>query len=527
MTGAAHTHRPLLWVCVCFILGIIIEQYLKIPFAAIFILTVLCLLLSLFIRGPTVSTIFILLAIVCLGLGYSKNYLIFPPSHICHIPYGDRKDMILVEGVVMSDVEPRDFFKGRKTLFTLELKRIKSKRGWEEKRGRVLVNLFREEAIRYGDYLALEGKLHRPFNFSRDSTFSYRDYLSRKGILFILSVKKTGRVERLKQQQGHFIIDVFLRAKHRLNGILKNNLPEEEAGMMQAFLLGDRYGIPKNVYDLFKVSGVAHIIAISGFNIGIVAYGILFFLKMFPIPRRGQYLLTIALLISYAFLTGGQPSVVRATITAVVFLMSFLFEREQEPMNTLALSALIILLMNPLNVFDVGFQLSFMSVMAIYFFYSIVLQVLYKPFPGLKSSSAEKKRPGGAAAIKVWVVKYLLQSLALSLAVYLVVGPLIVYYFRLMTPIVIFANLVVVPLASFMIFLGMGLLLVGVIFPFVAFAFANGIMVLLNLMVASVALLARIPGAYVEIKGVPFWAVVLYYTLMALIFFAVRFMKSR
>ena len=137
---------------------------------------------------------------------------------------------------------------------------------------------------------------------------------------------------------------------------------------MEGFLLGDRYNIPRHINELFQMAGVVHILAISGFNVGIVAYATFLFLKMFPLGRRWHYILTILLLIAYAVLTGGQPPVVRATIMAAVFLAGFILEREPESINTLACAALLILFVNPVNLFDVGFQLSFVSVLAIIVF---------------------------------------------------------------------------------------------------------------------------------------------------------------
>ncbi len=564
-TGLGYAHRPLWWVCVCFSLGIVINEYLKIPFVIFSLLTALGIFLSLFTQRSRISTFFLLLAFVFLGLVYAKNYQIFSPDHVCHISYGYRQEPLLVEGVVVSYVEKRDFFKGKKTIFTLEVRRIRSPWGWKEKKGVILVNLFREEDVRYGDYLILEGKLHRPFNFtnnpvrlrqggiqdhrnealpgypdarlsdgqarggrlhsSQDSSASYRDYLYRKGITFILSVKKTGRVEMLKREQGYFIKDLSFRLKHKLNTVLKNSLPRAEAGLMQAFLLGDRYDIPPHVYELFKISGVVHIIAISGFNIGIVAYVLFIILKMFPIPRTAQYILTMVLLVLYAFLTGGQPPVVRATIMTVVFLASFIVERESEPINTLSVAALILLIMNPLNLFDVGFQLSFISVLSIILFYAGFMGLFYKWLPGLKEEFEEERKPQGQdslSRLRLNVIKFLLQSMAVSLAAYLGVVALVVYYFRLITPVVIVANLVVVPLASLIIFLGMGLLAAGIFFPFIAFAFAGCIVALLNLMVASVFFFAQIPGAYFYIQGITLWHIISYYILLFIPFLWIR-----
>ncbi|HQO57638.1 MAG TPA: ComEC/Rec2 family competence protein [Candidatus Omnitrophota bacterium] len=521
MMDPVFSRRPLLGVCLCFILGIVFAQGFQVPGAILFILTVFLLLMSLRARSATLSTVLLLSAVMCVGTGYFRNYQILPAGHVGRMPSWARQGSVLAEGVVVSDAENRDFFGREKTVFVLDLKRVQSKQGWEGNRGRVLVNLFRQESVRYGDYLILEGILHRPFNFSRGGRFSYREYLARQGIVFILSVKKTGRLEKLKQGRGHVLLEGVFHFKHQLRRILKENLPAEAAGIMQAFLLGDRSGIPKEVYANFQFSGVAHIIAISGFNIGIVAYGILFFLKMFPIPRQGQYLLTVALLIFYAVLTGGQPSVVRATIMAVVFLIGLLVEREPDPLNSLALAAFIILLINPWNIYDVGFQLSFNSVLAIYVLYPRILNFVRKPFPGLgiASGTARSAKPGTAGGLRCFQtfgMRYLLQPMALSGAVYVFVGPLIAYYFRLVTPVVMIANIVIVPVASMMIYLGLGLLLVGGLCPFLAFSFANCLVLLLNFMVASVDFFAGIPGAYIELNRVPLWGVVLYYLLLLL-----------
>ena len=118
---------------------------------------------------------------------------------------------------------------------------------------------------------------------------------------------------------------------------------------------------------LFVQTGTAHILAISGLHIGVVAAIFLLLVKFIPIGGKCQSAGVIGLLMFYAFLTGGRPSVVRATIMMIVFLASFIVEKERDVLNTLSLSAMIILVYNPLNLFDIGFQLSFVCVLSIIF----------------------------------------------------------------------------------------------------------------------------------------------------------------
>lgn len=221
---------------------------------------------------------------------------------------------------------------------------------------------------------------------------------------------------------------------------------------------------------------------------------------------RAQYILTIVLLVFYALLTGGQPSVVRATIMATIFLSSFLVERELDVLNSLAGAALIILLCNPLNLFDVGFQLSFVSVWAIILFYGLFLNLLFKRIPILQR--------------KPW--RYFAQSLAVSLSAWLGVAGLIAYYFNIITPITILANLFIIPISSLLIALGLGLLWMGFFLPSWGFVFALCIKVLINLMIACVFVFSQIPFAYFCLESVSLTQVIIYYMSISILGFLLR-----
>ena len=105
-----HSCRPLLWVCVPWILGIVINKYFNIPFVVFSFLAASFLLLALFNRQSRIATIFLLLAVLCAGSIYSKNHATVSPDHISKLSYGYRRDLILVEGIVISDAEPPAIF---------------------------------------------------------------------------------------------------------------------------------------------------------------------------------------------------------------------------------------------------------------------------------------------------------------------------------------------------------------------------------------------------------------------------------
>ncbi|MDP8266963.1 MAG: ComEC/Rec2 family competence protein [Candidatus Aceula meridiana] len=495
------SRRPLISIVAFFILGIILQSYFQVSFAVIASAAGVILLASLiFFKRRGVSTIFILFAFLFLGALLLKNVQILSKQDISKVARFYKGKTAAIEGVVVSDIEERLFYKTKKMSFVFEVNRLKTKWGWRNKKGRILVHVFGERDIAYGDVLRLEGKLYKAFNFKTDNRFSYRDYLERKGIRNILSVKKQGLLEILEQNKGNPLKAFAIHLKNRAKNIFDENLTPNESALMQAIILGDRYQIPKHIRELFVVTGTAHILAISGLHVGIVAFLIFLFLKLLPIGQKSRVFLTILILIFYAFLTGARPSVVRSTVMATVFLSSLLIEKETDLINSLCLAALLILFFNPLTLFDVGFQLSFVSVFFIILFY-----------PPIKNMVIQKKDLPRFS-------KRILQALSVSLAAWLGVAGLIAYYFQTISPVTIFANLFVIPCISVVVALGLGLLFAGAFLPFVAFAFAVCLEVSLNMMTAVVYLFSKVPGASFALPQIPAYFIWAYYLIVCAIF---------
>ncbi len=492
-----NTHRPMIVVFSSFALGILCSPHI----ANVWIGTIGTALVTLgilsFVSSKKFTILFVAVFFLALGIIYVKSFCVVPKDHINHVVRYYRGKTAMLEGVIISDVEERKFFRGKKTIFTIEVKRIMAPWGWQNRSGKILVNLFRSTDFEYGDYVRLEGKLHRPFKFSDGSRFSYQDYLARQGLQYIFSMNKQSGGEILSRGHGFWLKSVSLKLRQQLKEVIGRDLSTHEAAIMQAMLLGGTTQIDRSVNDLFLKTGTAHILAISGFNIGIVAFVIFLFLKILPIGRRPQIILTILLLIFYAFLTGGRPPVVRATIMTVIFLAGFLVERESDSFNTLFWAAFLILLSNPLSLFDVGFQLSFVSVWFIIYCYPRWMKSWAKlPWPGLR-----------------WVV----QSLIVSVAAWMGVAALIAYYFEIVTPITILANLFVIPLSTAIIALGLGLMLIGGMIPAFSFMFVYCIKFILNMMVILIYWLAQVPLAYFYLKGVSHWYVIIYYVVILFI----------
>lgn len=493
--------RPLAGVVMFFCAGILVDKFIALSFTAYVSLGALVLLLAaIFFRRKTLCGFLILLSFLCLGAVFSRNFQYAPPDDIVRVAKYYRGRPVLLEGIVVSDIQTRKVFRTTKTSLELRVTRLKTKWGWKKKTGKILVNVFRDVPVNYGDHIRIEGKLHRPFRMLPDSKFSYAQYLKARKINLILSAKKSSPFEVLKSGGGWSLKALSIGLKNRFKEIFDEHLSKSEAGLMQALIIGDRYDIPQNIMILFVQTGTAHILAISGFNVGIIAFLVLLFFRILPVGRKIQLVLTIIVLIFYAVLTGLRPPVVRATIMAVVFLSSFLVEREPDVINSLSFAALLILLFNPLYLFDVGFQLSFISVLFMVIFYQRILSVL------LRGPEFLQKQP----------FLFCMQSLAVSLAAWVGVAGLIALYFGIVTPVTILANLAVIPLISLVTILGVGML-AGSWIPGCAMVFAVCLKVLLNLTVFCIYLFSFVPGSYFYLPSISVWAVVGYYGAISLI----------
>ncbi len=316
--------------------------------------------------------------------------------------------------------------------------------------GEILVNAFGRVDFNYGDELILEGSLHRPFNFGANTNFSYPDYLKSQGIYYILEVGKAGEIVFLGRDKGNLLNSLAFKLKHRLEGIFEKYLWPLNSAVLSAITLGERQGLPRQIREDFARTGTAHIIAISGFNVGIVVFAVLFLLKALRIKRKCRYFLAIPILFIHMCAVGAQASVIRATLMATVVLIGYLLERDADIINSLSLAALIILGYNPRQVFDIGFQLSFVSVAGI---------VSLSP----RIIGWFKLKPKSNVGLR-----FLANSFTVSLAAWISTFWFILYYFRIITPITVLANLIIVPLVSLVIILGWTLCLSALICPAIA-----------------------------------------------------------
>lgn len=265
--------------------------------------------------------------------------------------------------------------------------------------------------------------------------------------------------------------------RRRIHRDFGATLTGEPEALLKGLILGERSDLPHQTLAAFADAGTVHILAVSGFNVGLVVLIYFLFFRSMGLSPTLANLLLVPLLIVYAGLTDFTPSVVRATIMAVIFIIGFLLERESSLYNLLGLAALVILLLWPQVLFDLSFILSFAATFGVVF--------LAPRFYGLFPEQVRKSRWG------LW----LLLSLFVTLSAQMFSTPLILQSFYRLSLVSPLANLIILPLVTLATALGFSRVLSGFLTLSLSRIFAAANCVVLKGILASASFFAHLPYA--------------------------------
>ena len=272
--------------------------------------------------------------------------------------------------------------------------------------------------------------------------FDYKTYMERKGIYWRAYIQSIGHINqnsKSKEIKSHI---EYLR--NYLANTIDKHFNNESASVLKTLLLGKRNDLDEELYQNYVDAGAVHILAISGLHVGIITSILLFFLQKIPNTllsyRLIRYLTLSIGLWAFALIAGSSPSVLRATLMFNLIGLSLLIRDKGGRFDSLMLSMLFLLLINPSYLYDVSFQLSYAAVFSILTFYPIALRWW---FPENK------------------YVRYLWSLVAVGFTAQIVVIPISLYYFHQFSILFFISNLVVVPLLQPILILGILCLLLA------------------------------------------------------------------
>ena len=335
----------------------------------------------------------------------------------------------------------------------------------------------RSRALHIGDGLKIQSRIEANSEWRRGS-FDYRRYLEIHGFTgrtFVtswkwqkakVSLKQLSRLERMRL--------TFLKYRSQLLARLNPAVEEKDDAyaVVAAMALGDKSALTQELRDVYSVTGASHILALSGLHMGII-YTLL---SLFVFSRRWQMLSQIIIMLSiwgFVFLVGMSTSVMRSAVMLSVYALLSLGHRDRMSVNTLAFTAIVMLMVSPMSLFDVGFQMSYMAVFSILLFVPLMEGIF----------SAEY-------LMSHRVVRWLWGMVTVSLSAQIGTAPLITYYFGRFSCYFLPTNFIVIPAAMLILYLSLVVLLV----PSLAFVLFD-IVAMLNGLLTK---MASIPGASID-----------------------------
>jgi competence protein ComEC len=339
-------------------------------------------------------------------------------------------------------------------------------------------------SFKHGMRVAIQGHFSIPRKTRNPGEISEATLCDVNGIGGFLFVRGIGRVKILEEEAGSIGIRRLVTPARQfiLDGI-DRMVGGEEGEFLKGLLIGERGGIPAATREAFALAGVAHILAVSGSNVAVIAAFLVGLLGTFRLPESIRTGFVAVGLVGYMVITGSQPPVVRATIMALTFLLTHRLQRKTSAYNSLGLSALVMLISDARQVFDIGFQLSFAAVFSILYFYPRLLRLLQTKHPRGKAGSISRA---------LW-------SLA-SVTIAATVGtlPLTAVYFGRVSLVGLLTNLVVVPLSGASVILGCVSSFADLFSSTIAEAYASLNWILLRFLLTATKFSGGVPFAAVE-----------------------------
>ena len=363
--------------------------------------------------------------------------------------------------------------------------------------------------LHVGDGILASSVLEEPANYQPG--FDYAAYLKNNGFVASTFIYWSDWQKAVVSLTGLSLVErtrlAALSFRQRILSAFGNSgLDNQDYAVVIAMTLGDKRLLDRETREMYSVSGASHVLALSGLHLGIIymALSLIFF-------RRRRVLTECLLLLAiwaYVFIVGMHSSVVRAAIMITIYGITSLANRDRMSLNTLSLAAILMLLANPLQLFDVGFQLSFAAVAGIV--------SCYKPLYALLPLSLRRYQ----------FIKYVWGLTVVSLCAQVATAPIVAYYFGRFSCYGLLTNFAVIPLATAILYVAVVLLLLLWI-PGVKLLLMQLLTGLANLLNTILAWISRLPGASIEnITISPLQVLLLYVSIICFLAAAVRYSNS-
>ncbi|MBR4110966.1 MAG: DNA internalization-related competence protein ComEC/Rec2 [Clostridia bacterium] len=366
-----------------------------------------------------------------------------------------------------------------------------------ENTDKFLVYFPKEIEVEIGQLFYAKTIFEKPSGMRNRGGFDYAKYLYSQDIYGILKVESDK--------------DIFLKELPKFNianeirgsiiNFFKKVLPKNEVGIMLGMIIGNTSYINENIKNDFKISGITHLLAVSGSNI---TYIILFTKFLFNklVGKKVSNYIVIIFLIIFMLVVGCSPSVVRATIMGVIIIIAEILSKKSNVYASLSITALIMLLYNPLTIYDIGFVLSFGGTLGIVLFYERIKNAIINRY-----------------SIENRFVIPVIETFAVTISAQIVLTPIMCYTFNTFSLFLIIVNILIVPISGVLTIMGFVTYLIGIIYFPIGKLVSYSIFIIIRAIIIIAHLFSKIPFSSLIVITPKIYWVILYYLIIYMIVF--------
>ena len=367
---------------------------------------------------------------------------------------------------------------------------------------RQLLKFFDE--LKPGYKIAVTGYYYKGKDRRNPGEFDYDAYLKSKGIVGILGISENSSIKIIDANQ-QFFGNVIHQTRKAIDYQIKQYHSPETAALLRGLFLADRGEINYETKDQFINAGVVHVLAVSGLHVGYIIMILIFVFGRFNLFVRS--IITIIGLLSFMFLTGVPASVFRATVMAIAIILAVLTNRSTNLINSISIAALIILIFNPGEIYNPGFQLSFAAVLAIGIVYPYMNEIIIQ------------------WEIQSKILKYVLLFMAVSISAQIGTLPFTLLYFNKFSTIALLANFIVIPGIGFIVATAIITLFFSAFIPFIAIYLAASN----ELVTSAILFLIKFSGSlslsFINVRDYSLIDLVIFYLMFGVLLFYITKFK--
>lgn len=515
---------PAVSIALLLVIGIALDRWLGISFAAWFVVGAMAFgfWIAGFIFGSSRAAV-VMLLLTCVSIGGMRHHLFWSTAAEYDIAnFVDRaprlirlKGKIATTPYIVSPVEHAHLTipQTDRSICAIDCQSLfideQQRRVAGTARLEVSGNL---RLVQIGDVVEVVGWISTPGIPRNPGEFDFREYLRREGMRTIVRTNHEDAVNVVRKGSAWSLARIRSNIRADSEAMFTRLLSRRTAPIASALLLGSRTRMPNEIRKHFAESGTIHLLAISGLHVGILAVFLMACCRLMNVSNRIVAIVLVCGVLWFLMITDSRPPVVRASILVFLYAVALLQSRPVSAANSLAVAAIIVLAMNPSDLFDAGAQLSFVAVAAI-LWSSRYTMASADNIPVLPDESAfgrfKSRMMPAARSIK--------SSYLMTMAIWLFTAPLVLWSFNLVAPIGIVLNVVLIPLVAVALWSGYGLLISGLLMPPLAIVFAFVFDGLLSLLLWIVDAAAQIDMGHRYVAAPPLWWIVGCYVLIATI----------